>query len=205
MPFLWTNSKTSTNQTSQNWAQKRPKLLQSTIILTLVMFKVYSFGGISMFLLVSLQSFQTQILIYYGVFATNGLCIFYWYRNDPRQPYSFSNLIFSGKIHFCIFNLFMFMGWISHLVATTADPGYQKEIKATPHQPKCLKCKTDNWKPSRTHHCSECNRCIFKMDHHCPWINNCVGYKNYKSFNLFTVYICLGSLYSAMIHIICFI
>ena len=31
-------------------------------------------------------------------------------------------------------------------------------------------------------HCSECGQCIFKMDHHCPWINNCVGGKNMKFF-----------------------
>lgn len=43
------------------------------------------------------------------------------------------------------------------------------------------------------------------MDHHCPWINNCVGFWNYKSFNLFTLYICLGSLYSVVLHIYCFI
>jgi hypothetical protein len=26
------------------------------------------------------------------------------------------------------------------------------------------------------------------MDHHCPYINNCVGWKNLKSFILFTGY-----------------
>lgn len=31
----------------------------------------------------------------------------------------------------------------------------------------CKKCLTP--KPTRTHHCSICNKCILKMDHHCPW------------------------------------
>lgn len=31
----------------------------------------------------------------------------------------------------------------------------------------CSMCM--NWKPDRTHHCSEVNRCVRKMDHYCPW------------------------------------
>lgn len=37
-------------------------------------------------------------------------------------------------------------------------------------------------KPARTHHCSTCKRCFLKMDHHCVWLDNCVGYGNYKFF-----------------------
>ena len=36
------------------------------------------------------------------------------------------------------------------------------------------------------------------MDHHCPWINNCVGHKNHKRFTLFLFFVVIGCSYAAV-------
>ena len=50
----------------------------------------------------------------------------------------------------------------------------------------CYQCGLP--KPPRTHHCSTCNRCYFRFDHHCPFIGNCVALKNMKPFLIFLIY-----------------
>jgi palmitoyltransferase len=52
----------------------------------------------------------------------------------------------------------------------------------------CLTCAII--KPLRSKHCSQCGVCVSRMDHHCPWINNCVGFDNHIHFIIFLI---LGS------------
>ena len=67
----------------------------------------------------------------------------------------------------------------NYIMAVISDPGKTtietfsnsssgdlNAIESQEQQRQCKKCNLP--KPVRSHHCSICNRCVLKMDHHCP-------------------------------------
>jgi palmitoyltransferase ZDHHC13/17 len=50
--------------------------------------------------------------------------------------------------------------------------------------PDCLVVRTP-----RSRHCNTCNTCVERYDHHCPWINNCVGVNNHAYFICFLFFL----------------
>ncbi|KAG5180421.1 DHHC palmitoyltransferase-domain-containing protein [Tribonema minus] len=121
-----------------------------------------------------------------------------------------------GVLHTLSFNCLAILCIVVHLRAMTTDPGAvscraepppkspaaeieageegmllddSANVEEKRHKPArrwCHRC--DAYKPERAHHCSVCRRCIVKMDHHCPWMNNCVGIGNHKFFLQFIGY-----------------
>ena len=132
----------------------------------------------------------------------------FWYKNFMSYE---NHKIFYNTIKYLIF-FELFLTLFNHIFATIIKPGsvfdlksskyykshtayYSQDFKITKYFLKnnkfnreiiwkiCQYC--NEVKPLRTHHCSICGICVLKMDHHCPWINNCIGQNNQRYFLLF--------------------
>lgn len=69
---------------------------------------------------------------------------------------------------------------------------YLLEINIT--QDFCLICCSNIKSTSK--HCKSCDRCVDNFDHHCIWLNNCVGQANYRYFILLIVTLLIESVYT---------
>ena len=158
-----------------------------------------------------LVSTLIQILGLYGVITVNLFCIFYWnYEKEPGNRLIWH--IPLGPIPTMLFltiNTLAYIAFVSHIRWGSSDPGVMTdEIKPPTIVPKkevrdWYKWGID-WKPFRAHHCSVWKACIFKMDHHWPWTNNCIGLKNMKYFFLFWLYSSIGGILSLLLHFFAF-
>ncbi|XP_033104684.1 probable protein S-acyltransferase 23 isoform X2 [Anneissia japonica] len=115
-------------------------------------------------------------------------------------------------VHYVFLFLNVIM-WYTLYKAYSLDPGflpknssdYDQAIKRVAHfdewkqgqNPLKRLCHTCRLvKPMRAKHCRICNRCVQHFDHHCPYVYNCVGYKNRTYFVGFTSCVSLLAMFT---------
>ncbi|CAH1445855.1 unnamed protein product [Lactuca virosa] len=144
-----------------------------------------------------------SLAIVYIYFSTVFVFVDQWF-GLRSSPGIMNTVVFTAVAIMCIRN---------YVVAMFTDPGrvppsFAPDIEDSEHPIHeikrkggdlryCKKCSS--YKPPRSHHCRICKRCVLRMDHHCVWMNNCVGHANYKVFFVFVVYAVLACLYSMIL------
>ena len=118
-----------------------------------------------------------------------------FFFNFPYISYNKRNFLYS--FFFWGYSLFTIIFIILYIILIFMNPGRptkkltieiirqlmkKKEVKINlfKYCPKCLVRRAKNLR-----HCIICDQCCENFDHHCYWVNNCIGKNNYSYFIIF--------------------
>eukprot|EP00347_Sterkiella_histriomuscorum_P005057 403358066 len=106
----------------------------------------------------------------------------------------FSFVYLRIKKEMCYMNLILTVACLIYFfLSYLRDPGYlvnktvpfRKLLETFDPTQLCPDCEVI--RTARSRHCSICQRCVERFDHHCPWINNCVGVRNHVVFLIYVI------------------
>ena len=131
------------------------------------------------------------IQYFYIIVAVGGYIVYSVYGflslfNDNPQVNYIHSIIGSILAFYSFFSYYQACHYSAGIINSKNVQSYIKEfyefcdeVMYFPDN-KCTTC--DFVKPARSKHCRVCDVCVSRFDHHCVWIRQCVGQKNYKYF-----------------------
>ncbi|XP_035235235.1 probable palmitoyltransferase ZDHHC12 [Anguilla anguilla] len=102
-----------------------------------------------------------------------------------------------------LFVLLVLVSVLLYFAVSLMDPGFvvsdsdakftlgvsEEEQEMIPNTSKAIRLRRCGYcllqQPMRAKHCQNCKHCVRRYDHHCPWIENCVGERNHRWFVLY--------------------
>ncbi|CAF3390146.1 unnamed protein product [Rotaria sp. Silwood1] len=137
------------------------------------------------------------ILVLFFLISMNylTLCV-----NIPIHPWQWLNIVFSSLFILPFFIVFIILTYMDPaedgVICKSRGPRTDFDRRQHSHVITDLYCHVcDVHVTEKAKHCSSCNKCIYSFDHHCIWLNTCIGGKNYRLFLLMLTLIVIGTLF----------
>ena len=119
------------------------------------------------------------------------------HKKQKKSKYKEKGLIFLGTIE----ESYKELPGGTEVEITAGNKEFMRLMEAFQLDTLCPHCEIIM--PRRTRHCSVCNKCVERFDHHCPWISNCVGKGNFAYFYFHILFVFLYVIGSFTASILC--
>ncbi|CAF3913545.1 unnamed protein product [Adineta steineri] len=141
-----------------------------------------------------IQIFAIIVILFLILMNYLTLCV-----NIPTHPWQWLNIVLTSLIILPFLFIFIRLAYIDpaddEVIKKSIGPKTNFDRRQHAHVITELYCHICSVHVTeKAKHCSSCNKCIYSFDHHCVWLNTCIGGKNYRLFLSMLSLVVIGTL-----------